>query len=263
MDTPHIDPASALVIAHACADRLRTRFGARRVVIFGSVTGDTPWHGRSDIDLGVEGLPEELFWQAWGDLEDLLPPGLAVDLVPLETASPALRTRILREAPLPADPQERFKGLIADELASLGRIAQATAAGLVGLPDEPNQIGLRGLASYVHEFYTGIESIFERIAIESGEGLPAGEYWHVDLLNQMAQAQPGRRPATIDRSLRARLRDYLRFRHFFRHAYDYEVQRKKLRPLVEDMAQVLAGLKSQIETFLGEQKRQPDTRAPD
>jgi predicted nucleotidyltransferase len=249
-DTQYVDQASALAVAHACAERLRTRFGARRVVIFGSVTGDTPWHGRSDIDLGVEGLSAELFWQAWSDLDDLLPPGLAVDLVPLETASPALRTRILREAPLSADPHERLKGLIADELTSLERIAQATAVGLAGLTDQPSQLELRGLASYVHEFYTGIESIFERIAIDSGEGLPAGEYWHVDLLNQMAQAQPGHRPAAIDGPLCARLRDYLRFRHFFRHAYDYTVQWSKLQPLVEDMAGVLADLKSQIETFL-------------
>lgn len=60
--------ADALAVARNCADRLRTRFGAERVIIFGSVTGDTPWHGRSDIDLAVEGLPPELFWRAWADL---------------------------------------------------------------------------------------------------------------------------------------------------------------------------------------------------
>ena len=153
---------------------------------------------------------------------------------------------------MPADPVERLKGLTADELASLERVARAAQADLARLSDEPVQLELRGLASYVHEFYTGIESIFERIAIELGEGLPQGEYWHADLLNQMAAEQPARRPAVIDEPLRARLRDYLRFRHFFRHAYDYQVEWKKLRPLVEDMPDVLSQLKTQIEVFLAE-----------
>ncbi len=248
-----IDQADALAVAHACAERLRTQYGAKRVIVFGSLTGETPWHSRSDIDLAVEGLAPELFWRAWAELDDLLPSGLSVDLVPLETAGPALRARIMGEVPMPADPVERLKGLIADELASLERVARSTEAGLAGLSDEPTQVELRGLASYVHEFYTGIESIFERIAIELGESLPQGEYWHVDLLNQMAEEQPGRRPAVIDGSLRARLRDYLRFRHFFRHAYDYQVEWKKLQPLVDDMADALGRLKTQIDVFLTEQ----------
>lgn len=234
-DVDLIGRADALAAANACAERLRARFGARRVIIFGSAMGNTPWHSRSDIDLAVEGLAPELFWRAWADLEDLLPPGLSVDLIPLETAGPALRARILGEEPMPADPVERLKGLTADELASLERVARAAQADLARLSDEPVQLELRGLASYVHEFYTGIESIFERIAIELGEGLPQGEYWYADLLNQMAAEQPARRPAVIDEPLRARLRDYLRFRHFFRHAYDYQVEWKKLRPLVEDI----------------------------
>ncbi|GAB4542632.1 MAG: hypothetical protein Kow0063_34890 [Anaerolineae bacterium] len=251
-DMELIDRADALAAAQACAERLRTQFGARQVIIFGSATGSTPWHSRSDIDLAVEGLAPELFWKAWADLEDLLPPGLSVDLIPLETAGPALRARIMGEVSMPADPVERLKGLTADELASLERIARAAEAGLAHLPDEPLQLELRGLASYVHEFYTGIEGIFERIAVELGEGLPQGEYWHVDLLNQMAEMQPGRRPAVIDEPLRARLRDYLRFRHFFRYAYDYQVEWKKLQPLVEDMPDVLTQLKAQIEAFLTE-----------
>ncbi len=77
------------------------------------------------------------------------------------------------------------------------------------------------MAAYRHQFYTGVESILERIAVGLGEGLPRGEYWHVDLLNQMAEEWAGERPAVIDEPLRARLKDYLDFRHFFRHAYGY------------------------------------------
>jgi hypothetical protein len=33
-------------------------------------------------------------------------------------------------------------------------------------------------ASILHEFYNGLERIFERIAIGLGEGLPRGARWH-------------------------------------------------------------------------------------
>ena len=240
----------ALEAAEACARLLKGRFGARRVIPFGSVASPGTWHDRSDIDLAVEGLDPALFWQAWASLEDVAPRGLSIDLVSLETASPELRARILGGVPVTESPLEGLKGIVADELTALERIQQRVASALEALAEEPGQVELMALAGYVHGFYTGVESIFERLAVGLGEGLPRGEYWHVDLLNQMADPQAGRRPAVIDGPLRARLREYLRFRHFFRHAYDYELDWRRLRALVEGMGHVLAVLRTQIETFL-------------
>jgi predicted nucleotidyltransferase len=228
---------------------LKERFGVRRVIPFGSALVPGTWHQRSDIDLAVEGLDPALFWQAWASLEDLAPRGLSIDLVSLETASPELRARILGGVPVNFDPLKALEGIVADELTALERIQQRVASALETLPEEPGQIELVALAGYVHGFYTGVESIFERLAVGLEEGIPRGEYWYVDLLNQMADPQAGRRPAVIDEPLRARLREYLRFRHFFRHAYDYEMEWSKLRPLVEGMGWVLAALRAQVEAF--------------
>jgi predicted nucleotidyltransferase len=90
-------------IAEQCAQMLVEQFGARRVIPFGSVTGDAPWHSRSDIDLAVEGLPPELEAKAWATLDKLLPPGLEVDLIALESAPPELRARILGEVKMPKE----------------------------------------------------------------------------------------------------------------------------------------------------------------
>lgn len=54
----------ALEIARSIANLLRDRFGATRVVAFGSITCSdrfTPW---SDIDIAVYGLKTELFYKA-------------------------------------------------------------------------------------------------------------------------------------------------------------------------------------------------------
>ena len=118
---------------------------------------------------------------------------------------------------MPEDPISALKGLIEDELTALERVAQEVEDLLVVCAQPPTRTELQAMASMLHEFYNGIERIFQRIAIRLGEGVPQGEYWHVDLLNQMAERE-GVRPAVIEGSLRDRLEEYLRFRHFFRQA---------------------------------------------
>ncbi len=87
--------ARAQAVARRCAVHLRGQYGARRVVLFGSLArGDL--HAMSDIDLAAEGIdPEELF-RAGADLARLAG-DIEVDLVPLEIASPGLLARLDEE----------------------------------------------------------------------------------------------------------------------------------------------------------------------
>lgn len=192
----------ALEAAEACIRLLKEGFGARRVILFGSLAGQGAWHGRSDIDLAVEGLAEDDFFCAYSACRDLLPRGLELDLVPLERAYPEMRARILGEVEVPKDPILALEGLIEDELTALQRIAQEMGDLLNVCAQPPTRTELRAMASMLHEFYNVIERIFQRIAIHLGEGMPRGEYWHVDLLNQMADEQEGIRPAVIEGVLR-------------------------------------------------------------
>lgn len=235
--------------ARACIRLLKDRFGARRVILFGSLTRPGPWHDRSDIDLAVEGLPPEDFFPAYSACRDLLPPGMELDLIPLENAYPEMRARILGEVEMPRDPILALRGLIEDELVTLGRVVKGTEDAVSSLSDSPGQFELHGLAAYLHQFYTGVESIFERIAVGLGESLPRGEHWHIDLLDQMADPQEGKRPAVIDEPLRARLKDYLGFRHFFRHAYGYTLEWSQLRWKVENLSDTLVMLRDQLRAF--------------
>src|SRR6266496_3812294 len=96
-DTTNVQRQVALALATRCAQLLRDRFRARRVIPFGSVVEHGTWHPGSDLDLAVEGIAPEQFFRAWSVLRELLPPGLDVDLVDLEHAGEALRARILGE----------------------------------------------------------------------------------------------------------------------------------------------------------------------
>lgn len=74
---------------------LKTRFGARRVVLFGSLAHTAWFSSDSDVDLAVEGLTGDAYWQAWRWLEEKIS-DRSVDLVELETARESLRRSIRR-----------------------------------------------------------------------------------------------------------------------------------------------------------------------
>jgi len=239
----------AFAIAKKCERMLKEQFSVREVYLFGSVTGESPWHDRSDIDIAVEGLSPQDYFRALIALDDVLPSSLGVDLITLEDALPEMAARIRGERKMPENYVEAMKGRIADELRSLERVVRGLQAFLKQAPEQPSEIEMRGVASYVHDFYNGIERIFERIAVTLDGGLPEGERWHQQLLQQMVEERPGVRPAVIDSALSRCLLEYLRFRHLVRNIYGDELLWHKLRPLAEDTEEALANLCVQLADF--------------
>jgi len=79
----------------AAADLLKTRFGARRVILFGSLAHQGWFAPDSDVDLMVEGLVAGDYWQAWRLVEETIG-DRGVLLIELETASPSLLQSIRR-----------------------------------------------------------------------------------------------------------------------------------------------------------------------
>ena len=249
MDAVNRQREQALAAAQTCARLLRERFGARRVILFGSAARPDTWHADSDIDVAVEGLAPDRFFAAYSACRDLLPHGMELDLVPLEQAYPELRARILGEVEMPDNPVQALKALVEDELIALDRLAQEMGDLLAERGQRPTRTDLRAMASMLHEFYNGVERILERLAVGFGEGLPQGSQWHSDLLPQMATAREEKRRAVIDEPLRARLKDYLDFRRFYRHAYGYTLEWNQLRWKVEMLSDTLTLLRDQLHAF--------------
>jgi predicted nucleotidyltransferase len=85
-------PTNLMQAANDAADYLRS-LGARRVWLFGSLARGRSPDFRSDMDLAVEGLPGDRYFEAVGVLLGRLP--CQVDLVEMERAPAALRRNIL------------------------------------------------------------------------------------------------------------------------------------------------------------------------
>lgn len=77
------------------AAMLKTRFGTRRVVLFGSLAHAAWFAADSDVDLAVEGLSAQEYWAAWRAVEEIVR-DRPVDLLTLETVGEPLRRAIER-----------------------------------------------------------------------------------------------------------------------------------------------------------------------
>jgi len=79
----------------SAAATLRTRYGAKRVILFGSLAHEAWYVADSDVDLAVEGLAGDTIWRAWRAVEEIIG-DRPVDLVEVETARESLRSAIER-----------------------------------------------------------------------------------------------------------------------------------------------------------------------
>ena len=80
--------------AQRCAQLLAERYQIKRAWLIGSLLQHESFHHRSDIDMAVEGLAEKEYFGALSKLYQIIPPGLELDLITVETAQPALRRHI-------------------------------------------------------------------------------------------------------------------------------------------------------------------------
>lgn len=89
------DRAQAQADARAIADHLERQYGARVVGIGSAFAESRPFRRTSDIDLVVEGLPAREFYRACAQASEMT--RFHLDVIPLESATPALRERVEEE----------------------------------------------------------------------------------------------------------------------------------------------------------------------
>lgn len=140
----------------------------------------------------------------------------------------------------------RLAAEIASELESLSRLEEQSA----DAPQGDDTFSLRARGSILHDFYSGIERVFVRIAEELNGGVAQGEQWHQQLVKDMSLEIPEVRPAVIDQELARSLGDFRRLRHVFRNVYGFALEDQRMRPLEERLPAVLAAFRRQVGEFL-------------
>lgn len=91
-----------------------------------------------------------------------------------------------------------------------------------------NKARLESLGYKLHNLYCAFEDLFKIVARHFENQIRDISKYHKELLHRMSLSIDGVRPALIsDESYRA-LDELRAFRHFFRHAYSYELNYEKI-----------------------------------
>ena len=157
----------------------------------------------------------------------------------------------------------RLRGEIAEERAMLARCmddARLARARLDQTPVDPAVLALGAVA--LHGWYTGLESILERVARQLDAELPSGGRWHRELLTQMSVPVPRARPAVLTREMIVPLAELLAFRHFFRHAYGIVLDGERIASRLAILFAVVDAVDTSLtafEAFLAEAADPPAT----
>jgi len=145
----------------------------------------------------------------------------------------------------------RLSAEIQEELVLLQQIQeQANSAQARFNATPPDGLELRGVAAILQDFYNGAENVFKRIAGELNGGLPSGANWHVQLLRDMTLDLPGLRPAVIRQTTANQLKEYLDFRHVFRHAYGFPLQWEPIKGLLARFAAAYEPFVADVQQFI-------------
>ncbi|MDB9456410.1 nucleotidyltransferase domain-containing protein [Dolichospermum circinale CS-534/05] len=238
----------ALQTAAKCRQILLEK-GAKEVILFGSLSGESPWHWQSDLDLAVRGMSEKQQWEAYSLLEKITPNWLKIDLVALEEIPDFVRSRILKEKPMPNNKYLALKTRIEDEMIALEQNFQAMKTALEQSDNVPEIFITPTLSSYICDFYTACERISERVAVTLDGGIPKAENWHEQLLLQMAEIGGENRPPLWQGSLLLQLNDYLKFRHLARHNYNLQLRKERVLELAKQTEIIIAKIQEAIALF--------------
>jgi len=98
-------------------------------------------------------------------------------------------------------------------------------------------------------FYSGLERLFEIIAKQIDETVPAGETWHKELLLQMTCEQPGIRPGVVSKDNAVLLDEFRRFRHLVRNVYTMNLVPEKIRRLISILPNLWPKVRAELTAF--------------
>jgi hypothetical protein len=128
---------------------------------------------------------------------------------------------------------KRIRTELLAELEKIARLMDEYADFLAKYSGKMDAHLLRAKASFMADFYMGVEKLFRLIVEELNGGTPRGEGWHKRLLHTMSLEIKGLRPPVISQKLYADLLKFLGFRHVVRQAYGFQLDEKKLDELEE------------------------------
>ncbi|MFW5795286.1 MAG: hypothetical protein ACOCV1_07385 [Bacillota bacterium] len=141
-------------------------------------------------------------------------------------------------------------GRIKNEVEEIEEIIAKINRGWEKYKSNNDELYLDSVALNLHDYYSTFEKIFELVANEIDESLPAGASWHKELLKQMSVSIKNVRPKVISKESREKLEEFRGFRHIVRNVYSYQFSGDKIKKLLNKLDDFNAQLIDEIENFI-------------
>ncbi|NSW76486.1 MAG: hypothetical protein HPY68_06880, partial [Candidatus Atribacteria bacterium] len=106
------------------------------------------------------------------------------------------------------------------------------------------------LAYQLHNLYCAYEDLFRIVAGFFENTIDDQRKYHTELLKRMTLFIEGIRPALISEESFKLLNNLKSFRHFFRHAYGYELDKRKIAIVLDDAQKLKETFRLDLERFL-------------
>jgi len=110
--------------------------------------------------------------------------------------------------------------------------------------------GIESIAYQLHNLYCAFEDLFKIVAETFENHIQDKTKYHMELLKRMTVSIEGVRPQLLSQESYILLDNLRSFRHFFRHAYSYEIDVRKVRIVLDDADKLREMYKKDVEIFL-------------
>lgn len=115
---------------------------------------------------------------------------------------------------------------------------------------EPTVREKTAAASFMAQFYSGIENILKRISRFQSVPLPTGETWHIELFKRFRSPSFKGLPILFDESLALAIAPYRKFRHVVFHGYGFQLDWNRMKDGVENIETVFERFKENLLRYL-------------
>jgi hypothetical protein len=123
-------------------------------------------------------------------------------------------------------------------------------SGIIPGSGKKKRIYEESLALKLHNFYTGCERIFRKIADDINGGVPRSSDWNKRLLKSMSLDIEKIRPPVISKTTEKALEEYLAFRHVVRNIYGFEIDSERLKGLAGKTSKIYKVFEKELKKFI-------------
>jgi len=146
--------------------------------------------------------------------------------------------------------KERIAILKAELEAQAGEIEKIYAR-LDERSKKKGKAAAESIGYQLHNLYCAFEDLFEIVARTFENNIHDKGRYHLELLKRMTIAIQGVRPSLLSEEVFVLLDNLRSFRHFFRHAYSYDLDERKVRIVLADSMKLRHIYQKDLSAFVG------------